>query len=73
MAEWYFRKAIGASQQSVKGGSMTQEQLIAIMAAIIYAGGDDNQAAAAYSPEQAVKRARAILIETETPFQAEAK
>jgi hypothetical protein len=37
--------------------------LVAIMAAIIYAGGDDNQHAAGYTPRTAVDKARDILDE----------
>jgi hypothetical protein len=39
--------------------------LVAVMAAIIYAGADDNRGENGYSPEQAVNVAAAILTETQ--------
>jgi hypothetical protein len=40
---------------------MDERALVAIMAAIIYAGGDDNEKCSGYTPKSAVDRARAIL------------
>jgi hypothetical protein len=42
---------------------MDERALVAIMAAIIYAGGDDNEKCSGYTPKSAVDRARAILDE----------
>jgi hypothetical protein len=40
---------------------MSEEQVLAIVAAIIYAGGDGPGQSNSYNPEAAVKIARAIL------------
>jgi hypothetical protein len=40
---------------------MDKRQLLAIMAAIIFAGADDNEGSPGYTPDQAVERAAQIL------------
>jgi hypothetical protein len=42
---------------------MSDEQLLCVMAAIIYAGADDNEQSAGYTPRQCANRAAAILAE----------
>jgi hypothetical protein len=42
---------------------MDETQLLAIMAAIIYAGADDSQRAAGYTPVSAAVKAQTILRE----------
>jgi hypothetical protein len=46
-------------------------ELLAIVAAIIFAGADDSEKAAGYTIEGAVKRARAIVREAIAPEKAE--
>jgi hypothetical protein len=50
---------------------MDRNQLVAILAAIIYSGADDNERTPGYTPDSAVQKARAILREAETPEKSE--